>query len=332
MTSPSTAVFPVSVACQPSGFNQTVNLTPALLAQTFNSIPLGDTCTVTEGPLPAPFGNPVCAALGWAAPFYTPNQTTTITAASQTVTINNRFGCSTCAPPPSGMVGWWPMNLQANQVNDIAPAPGSLFNNAGGAQAYQTVNGYVTGLGLGALYFNTLPPSIVSVPSHPELNFVNGDFSIDAWISIVSGAPTAIHPIVDKLNSPGGPGFAFYARNQHLELNLNGVAYVSTGPPMTPAANPQGNSGPWYHVAVTVLRNPGRVVFYLNGGQVGSYSPAIGPVVNNLPLWIGGTRLAGNKQELAIDELELFNRVVTPAEIQQIFSAGAAGKCRQGIP
>jgi hypothetical protein len=101
---------------------------------------------------------------------------------------------------------------------------------------------------------------------------------------------------------------------------------------MTPAANPQGNSGPWYHVAVTVQRNPGRVVFYLNGGQVGSYSPAIGPVVNNLPLWIGGTRLAGNKLELAIDELELFNRVVTPAEIQQIFSAGAAGKCRQGIP
>ncbi len=332
LTPPSSAVFPVTVACQPSGFNQALNLTPSLLTQTFSNIPIGDTCTVTEGPLPAPFGNPVCAALGWAAPVYSPTQTVTISSASQTVSINNRFGCSTCAPPPPGMVGWWPMNVQASQVNDIAPAPGSLFNNVGTAPAYQPVNGYVGGLGFGALYFNTLPASIVSVPSHPELNFVNGDFSIDAWVSVIPGSG-AIHPIVDKFNSPGGPGFAFYVRSKRLELNINGTTFVSTGPLMTPAANPQGNSGPWYHVAVSVQRNPAQVTFYLNGGQVGTYSPAtIGPVVNNLPLWIGGTRIAGNKLELSIDELEIFNRVLNQTEIQQIFSAGAAGKCRQGIP
>jgi uncharacterized repeat protein (TIGR01451 family) len=332
LTPPSTAVFPVTVACQPSGYNQALSLTPSLLTQTFSNIPIGDTCTVTEGPLPAPFGNPVCAALGWAPPVYSPAQTVTISAASQTVSISNRFSCSTCAPPPPGMVGWWPMNVQSNQVNDIAPAPGSLFNNVGTAPAYQPVNGYVGGLGFGALYFNTLPASIVSVPSHPELNFVNGDFSIDAWVSVISGSG-AIHPIVDKFNSPGGPGFAFYVRSGRLELNINGTTFVSTGPLMTPAANPQGNSGPWYHIAVSVQRNPAQVTFYLNGGQVGTYSPTnIGPVVNNLPLWIGGTRIAGNKLELSIDELELFNRVLNQTEIQQIFSAGAAGKCRQGIP
>jgi uncharacterized repeat protein (TIGR01451 family) len=330
LTPPSTAVFPVTVSCQPSGYNQVVNLTPSLLTQTFNNIPVGDTCTVTEGPLPVPFGNPVCAALGWSPPVYTPSQTVAITGAAQSVMIFNRFGCTTsCAARPAGMVGWWPMNVQANQVNDIAFPPDSVFNNVGNASAYQTVNGVVSGFGFGALYFTGGAADLVTVPSQPELNFVNGDFSVDAWISIVPGGPTYIHPIVDKFNSPGGPGFAFYVRNQRLELNLNGATFVSTGPPMTQATNPQGNSGPWYHVAVTVKRNPAQVIFYLNGGQVGSYSPtASGPIVNTLPLWIGGTRISGGRLELAIDELELFNRVVTQAEIQQIFSAGAAGKCR----
>jgi uncharacterized repeat protein (TIGR01451 family)/fimbrial isopeptide formation D2 family protein len=328
MNPPATAVFPVTVSCQPSGYNQTLNLTPSVLTQTFTNIPIGSTCTVTEGPLPAPISNPVCAAMGWSPPVYTPSQTVVITSSAQTVTILNRFGCTiACASPPAGMVGWWPMNVQSNQIHDIAG-----FDNVGSAQAYQTVNGYVFGQGLGALYFNTTPPSVVSVPSHPELDFVNGDFSIDAWVSIISGGPTAIHPIVDKFNAPAGPGYAFYVRNKHLELNLNGTTFVSTGPPMIPAVNPQGNSGPWYHVAVTVQRNPGRVIFYLNGGQVGSYPATVGPVVNNLPLWIGGTRIAANRLELSVDELELFSRVVSQTEFQTIFNSGSLGKCRQGIP
>ena len=247
-----------------------------------------------------------------------------------TVFIKNTFGCTfTCAPKPTGMVAWWPMNVQGNQVNDIAPPPDSLFNNVGAAQSYQLVNGYVGGLGFGALYFNNSPASVVIVPPHPELDFVNGDFSIDAWVSIVTpGGPAFIHPIIDKLNPPSGPGFAFYVRNKHLELNLNGTTFASTGPPMTPAANALANSGPWYYVAVTVQHSPPQVVFYLNGGQVGVYSPAvINSVVNGVPLWIGGTRVAGGQLEIAIDELELFNRVLTQAEIQKIFSAGAAGKC-----
>lgn len=225
------------------------------------------------------------------------------------------------------------MNVQANQVNDIASAPASTANNFGTSQAYQPVTGYVAGLGIGALYFNNNPGSVVTVPSHPDLNFVNGDFSVDAWISIVPGGPNFIQPIVDKLNPPAGPGFAFFVRNQRLELNLNGTTFVSTGPPMTAASNPLANSGPWYHVAVTVQRNPARVIFYLNGGQVGAYSPLlITSVVNSLPLWIGESRVTGNRREIAIDELELFKRVLTQTEIQSIFSAGGAGKCRQGHP
>ncbi|HKO43695.1 MAG TPA: LamG-like jellyroll fold domain-containing protein [Pyrinomonadaceae bacterium] len=331
---PANAVFPVTVSCQPSGYTQTVNLSASVLAHTFTNIPLMNSCTLTESPLPAPFGNAVCAAMGWSPPTYTPYQTFPITVPSTSITITNYFGCTlSCATPPTGMVGWWPMNVQTGVVNDIAPAPGSSVNNVGAAQSYQPVNGYVGGLGAGALYFANSPAQVVSVPPQAELNFVNGDFSIDAWVSIVPGGPNYVHPIVDKLNTSSGTGFSFYVKNRRLELNLNGSTFVSNVPQMTAAASPATNSGPWYHVAVTVQRNPAKVTFYLNGGLAGSYSPSsLGPVVNALPLWIGGTRVPAGQLEIAIDEVELFNRVVTQSEFQAIFNSGAFGKCRQGIP
>jgi hypothetical protein len=231
------------------------------------------------------------------------------------------------------MVAWWPMSVQANQVHDVASLPNSTFDNVGAAQTYQQVNGYVGGPGFGALYFNNTPASVVVVPPQTELDFVNGDFSIDAWVSVVPGATTEIQPIIDKFAPPAGPGFAFYVRNQRLELNINGTTFTSTGPPMLTATNPLANSGPWNHVAVTIRRNPAQIIFYLNGGQVGIFTPLlITSVVNPVPLRIGETRVLGGRRELAIDELEIFNRVLPQADLQQIFSAGAGGKCRLALP
>jgi hypothetical protein len=162
---------------------------------------------------------------------------------------------------------------------------------------------------------------------------VNGDFSVDAWVRLVSGAPGRVHGIADKFNPTSGIGYAFYARNQRLELNINGSTFVSSGPLMQ-FANPLANTGNWYHVAVTVRRNPAQIIFYINGSQAGVHSPAvIGNFVNTVPVWIGGSRVSSVWQELAIDELELFNRPLAQAEIESIFNAGAGGKCRTtGVP
>ena len=45
-------------------------------------------------------------------------------------------------------------------------------------------------------------------------------------------------------------------------------------------------------------------------------------------MWIGKTRIPGGLCEVAIDELELFNREITHAEVQGIHDALSAGKCR----
>lgn len=252
-----------------------------------------------------------------------------------------------CTPPPSGMVAWYPLNelAGATAINDIAPPPSSTFNNVGTPQP-----GPVGSLGPppagpapvvgevgGALYFYG---PYVEVAPNSELDFSTGDFSvdagvtafsIDAWVRAVQVGPTLIQPIVDKFSSPGGPGFAFYIRNQNLELNINGNTFVSTGPPIA-FANPLANTGPWYHVAVTVQgggRRLGQGAFYINGAPAGTFAPPLGNTANNsLPLWIGATRVPGPKGEIAIDELEIFNRALSAGEIQAINNAGSAGKCK----
>ncbi len=277
--------------------------------------------TVTIGGPGAVSGANVCFFVGLARSIFTNGLVCRIEHCITLPTCQS----SSCATPPRGMVAWWPMDLQNGLVNDVAPPPDSLVNNWGASPANQPVFGNVGGAS-GALFFGA--PAL-QVSPQSELDFGTGDFSIDAWVRIVSVAPGVISPIVDKFTTPGGPGFAFYMRNQKLELNVNGSTFVSTAPNLS-FADPVANTGPWYHVAVTVQRSPAQAIFYINGFSAGISTAVPASSVNNgLPLLIGGTRLLPGtvRGGIAIDELELFNRVLTQAQIQSIVNAGSAGKC-----
>lgn len=251
-----------------------------------------------------------------------------------------------CVQPPSGMVAWYPLDEPTGftAINDIAPPPSSTINNVGtskpgpvGPIALTNGPAPVAGQVGSALYFYA--GHYGEVATHSELDFSTGDFSvdagvtaftIDAWVRIVQVGSTLIQPIVDKFSSPGGPGFAFYIRNQQLELALNGSTSVSTGPQIA-FANPLQNTGPWVHVAVTVQgggRAGVQVAFYINGAPAGTFTPSGTSINNGLPLWIGESRLPGGRGEIAIDELEIFNSALSQSDIQSIYNAGSAGKCR----
>ena len=54
-----------------------------------------------------------------------------------------------------------------------------------------------------------------------------------------------------------------------------------------------------------------------------------GSITNNLPLFIGTSRLPGLVQApITVDELEMFNRVLSINEIQPIYEACTTGKCK----
>jgi hypothetical protein len=241
-----------------------------------------------------------------------------------------------CVPPPSGMVAWYPLNEQngATTVNDIAPPPSSTVNDVGTPNP-QPIGPIGTGptpvvgkVGASALYFYG---PYVDVPNSPDLTFT-GDFSIDAWIRVVPCGTAWRAPIVDKWDPNTQTGFSFFVDQNlsymgFLGLMLNNTLFTSTGSfPAT--ANPPVNTGPWVHVAVTVdLTTGGVSTFYINGMPAGTFTAPGGSITNALNMLIGDYRVPGTICEIAIDELELFNRVLTQQEIQSIFNADWAGKC-----
>ena len=247
--------------------------------------------------------------------------------------------CLACVAPPPDMVAWYPLDEQNGAValDDIAPPPASLVNNVATPQPGPVapvgpnagpapVPGMV---GAGALYFYG---PYATVAPQSELDFGTGDFSIDGWIRAVGCGPGRLSPIVDKLDTGTGTGFAFYLdqplpTTANLNLRINASTFTSTGT-LVANATPMANLGPWYHLAVTVDRTSGIGTFYINGSPSGTFTPPPGTVTNTVPMWIGELHTPGARCEIAIDELEIFDRALTQAEVAGIYNAGVKGKCR----
>ena len=71
----------------------------------------------------------------------------------------------------------------------------------------------------------------------------------------------------------------------------------------------------WTHVAGTY--NGSRLRLYINGALV-AYLPATGAFeVNANPLWIGGNAVYGEYFQGILDDLRIYNRMLTQTEIQR---------------
>ena len=109
----------------------------------------------------------------------------------------------------------------------------------------------------------------------------------------------------------------------------SGTVFPFPTPPSLLTPQPPG----WIHATVTIDRGQQIGTFHLNGNHLASsdFVPLVG-VDNADPLWIGGTRLYGTAYapsfvEFTLNEIEVFDVALTPAEIQAIGSA-LAGKCK----
>ncbi len=222
-----------------------------------------------------------------------------------------------CFPPPSGMVSWW--RAESNATDTADGNHGVLQGNAA----------FAPGM-VGSAYSLAAQGDYVSVSNAANLNFGNAvtspAFSIDAWIRTSSTAQ--VLPIVDKRDLSGGAlGYSLFLFNGNLALQLGDGTffnYISSGPDL--------RNGQFHHVAVTVDRtSPTGAKLYVDGALV---SPVFNPMnrpgtlTNNRPLFIG--RHANDPTSTfigLIDEVEIFDRVLTQTEIQGISNAGPAGKC-----
>jgi hypothetical protein len=220
-----------------------------------------------------------------------------------------------CVPPPSGMVAWWPGD---NSTTDIVNGNnGTLMSGAT----------YAAGKVLQAFDFSN-GSGYLNVPSNGTLNFGTGDFSFDAWVRLPSGLLT--RTLVDKRVPTPTVGYNLYIYN-----GLPGVQ-IADGSATNYNANTADHASicdnTWHHVAVTVQRSDTNGIrFYVDGLQLATTrNPTAhqGSLTETAPLRLGLNVLGALPLSGRLDEVELFNRILTPAEVLSIFQADSLGKCK----
>jgi hypothetical protein len=228
---------------------------------------------------------------------------------------------SNCTPPPSGLVGWW-----RGEDNSLD----SALNNNGIPQGITYANGEVGQ----SFSFNGSGSSYVRVPASQSIDVGQGNgFTLELWCN-PSSTNGPVDPVTlvewnDKSGTLEGIGC-------HLEIYspgkiLGDIVDPSTGNDHFLISAP-GNVTPnvWQHLAMTYDRTTGIMTLYRNGvivtnGNVGIWKPS-----TSFDLYFG-IRAAGVFAPIPyqglLDEISLYNRVLSPSEIQAIYNADSAGKC-----
>lgn len=221
----------------------------------------------------------------------------------------------TCVTPPAGMVAWWPGD---NTPDDIVSANNGIWQ---GTEAYTAGT-----VGRAFSFATELDFVKVSDPANGSLDFgTTGSFSIDAWIKTTSpGTATIVDKRGGTQANPTG----------YVLSVLNGKLAFQLSPGFFPGNNVGVhlpiNNGNWHHVAVTVNRAVGGGNLYVDCVNVLNFSTAAGNISNTADLRIGQRQAFSTAVAFAgaIDELEIFNRELDSTEIQAIWNAGSAGKCK----
>jgi hypothetical protein len=211
-----------------------------------------------------------------------------------------------CLPPPQGMVSWWA--AEGNAADSSGSGNGVL---AGGA-------GYAPGK-VGLAFALTGGTGYALVPDNPSLNFGVSDFSIELWVQFASLGGSRVFIAKDE-----GPGpthkWVFWLNNGQLQFLVdNGPAETLLG---SGAFNPVLNR--WHHVAMT--RGGSVFSFYVDGVLISAVVSTVSIPTISAPLTIGQAENLFFMGGLE-DEVTIYHRALSAAEIQAIYTADSAGKC-----
>ncbi|MFL6531445.1 MAG: LamG-like jellyroll fold domain-containing protein, partial [Chthoniobacterales bacterium] len=231
-------------------------------------------------------------------------------AASQpfTLTIN----AIPCTAAVSGMISWLPANNNTNDLigsNNAVLQSGATYGTGEVGQAFNLVNAP-----------NATSGQYVNVATPVGLPVGNAARTVEMWFitaTTLTTSPNAALIQYGTATTEKSFGLVFTATNPG-KLYFNGSGDDLAG---TTTVLP----GQWYHAAVTY--DGAAVRLYLNGQLEGTKpTPSLNTALDANGLTIG-LRPATSVFNGKIDEVQIFNRALTQAEIQATYYAGAQGTC-----
>jgi subtilisin-like proprotein convertase family protein len=230
-----------------------------------------------------------------------------------------------CNPPPSGLVGWWSGDGNANTL---------VGTNNGTLQGGATANG--VGMVGQAFSFNGTS-AYVQVPDSAVLRPTN--FTIEAWVQFSSlngtgNAQAGQQYIVFKQNTRSSY-FEGYYLGKERRGNNDVFAFAVTSSSAAQAgvySTTPISTGTWYHVVAA--RGSNFLQLFINGQSVGQTNVSFAQNYGTQPLFFGSSGQSYWDRKFAglLDEVSLYNRALSASEVAALYAAGPAGKCKAGSP
>ena len=212
------------------------------------------------------------------------------------------------APPcfnwPTGIVSWW-------------RAEGNAFDHLGINSASLTGNANYAGGLIGQGFNFDGSGDLALIPNNPVMQLQN--LTIETWIKRKSASVAS--------SGSGGNGvlFGYGPGGYLLYLNSAGQVFFSKLGSTAVASSWSISDTNLHHVALT--KSNTVVNFYLDGTNVSSASYST-TFTFTTQVGIGGRPdNSDNSFNGIIDELALYNRALTPSDIQSIQAASYSGKC-----
>ena len=221
---------------------------------------------------------------------------------------------SVCTRPPNGLIAWW--SAEGNANDNAGTNNGTLINGPT----------YDSGEVGQAFRFVGTQNQRVYIPDSPIFQLTNS-LSIEGWFKI-NGGWVLVH------RGDNRPGLDPFALSMQPDLTL--VFQITDANANTATAQTPGPiaTGVWTHIAATLDGASGTMSIYLNGQLAAQTQTSVRPFgpldpTQDPSVCIGNVsgKFIAFPFDGWADEVSLYSRALTQAEILNIYNAGSLGKC-----
>jgi hypothetical protein len=210
----------------------------------------------------------------------------------------------------NGLVGYWKMD-ESSWTNDCSTLSVIDYSGNANLRSCPSTTG-PTGGNLGKFYRGgTFDGSDDYLESTDSIFNLSNNITLSAWVNISSTPANDVY-VVDRTNNNSGYSLGWNS-NRYIRLRIgNGSSTITTTGATALALNT------WYHITGTV-DSSGLARVYLNGALDGTGAISLLTTSSGQNLRIG-YRAAVNAITGSVDEVRVYNRALSGAEVFQLYN------------
>ncbi len=218
------------------------------------------------------------------------------------------------AIPTLGLIDYWPFDETNGAIafNSSAPANNGALQNLNNSNR-------VAGVWGNALSFNGTNSYVGAS------NNLGGDFTISFWLK-----STQVFPLTDNAydgaglfwSDVGGTHNDFVVGGTRSAAGINRLSFFTGNPDITLNGTKNISNGKWTHLTITRRKSTGERRLYVNGVLDGASIAGTNTLKDNLAVSIGGNTLDNHYFAGQLDEVRVYNRVLSDAEAASLARSG----------